>query len=203
MSNSLSRRRFMQCSTMLMGALAVGAMPLVGSLHAAENTQAGGKTLIVYFSRTGNTATVATYIQTIMGGDLIGLELAQPYPEDYKSVTDQAKRELKAGFKPPLATVVDNMHEYTQIFVGSPNWWKTIAPPVMTFLSSYDMTGKTIIPFMTHEGSGLGRSVADIKKLCPTATVLEGLAIRGTTFASAEPDVVAWINKLGLSPANE
>lgn len=201
MSNSLSRRRFIQYGTMLMGALSVGVVPLVRSLHAAEKLQVESKILIVYFSRTGNTATVATYIQTIMGGDMIGLELAQPYPEDYKSVTEQAKRELKAGFKPPLTTVVDTMHEYTQVFVGSPNWWGTIAPPVMTFLSSYDMAGKTIIPFMTHEGSGLGRSVADIKKLCPKATVLEGLAIRGTKFESAEPDVVAWLNKLGLSPA--
>lgn len=199
MSNNLSRRRFLRYSTLLMGALAVGGISPMNSAQAAAIPAQGANILIVYYSRTGNTATVAKYIQASVGGDLVALETVQPYPEAYRATTEQAKRELQSGYLPPLKTQISNIEAYTRIFVGSPNWWSTIAPPVMTFLSSYDMAGKILMPFMTHGGSGLARSVADIKKLCPKATVTEGLAIRGEKVVTAKPEVSKWLSSLGMA----
>jgi flavodoxin len=84
------------------------------------------------------------------------------------------------------------------IFIGSPIWWGTIAPPVAAFLSSHDLTGKTVIPFMTHEGSRMGHSVSDIKKLCPDSVVLDGLPIRGHRIREAQDEVKAWLRKIGI-----
>lgn len=199
MTNMFSRRRFLQHSTLLMGAVAAGTALHSTVLHAAEKPHQTGKTLIVYYSRTGNTATIAKYIQDSVGADMLALETVTPYPEEYRATTEQAKRELQSGYMPPLKTAIPDMAAYARVFVGSPNWWGTIAPPVMTFLSECDMSGKILIPFITHEGSGLARSGADIKKLCPTATLVAGLAIRGGKVKAAQPEVAAWLSKLGLA----
>lgn len=90
------------------------------------------------------------------------------------------------------------MDQYDIIFVGSPCWWATIAPPVATFLASSDLAGKTIVPFMTHEGSRMGHSEDDIRKLCPKSTVLKGLPIRGGSAASSESAVRKWLQELDL-----
>jgi hypothetical protein len=91
--------------------------------------------------------------------------------------------------------------EYDVIFVGSPNWWNTVAPPVLTFLQGEDLSGKAIFPFMTHEGTGLGRSVRDIAALSPDATVVEGLAIRGGEAGRAGMKIAQWLRKLGMELA--
>ena len=111
----------------------------------------------------------------------------------------QAKQELQSGYKPALKTRVDNIGAYDVILVGSPNWWNTVAPPVMTLLSEYDLSGKAIFPFITHEGTGLGRSAADLARLCPGATVVNGLAVRGGKVNSAQHEVAQWLHKLGLA----
>lgn len=92
---------------------------------------------------------------------------------------------------------IEHIKAYDVVFVGSPNWWGTVAGPVRTFLSEYDLAGKRIAPFITHEGSALGRSVADIKAFCPKAVVLDGLAVRGSRAASAQGEVAAWLRKIG------
>lgn len=166
---------------------------------AADN----GKALIVYYSRTGNTSEIAKMIQARLNCDIMELQTVNPYPEEYRATTEQAKRELEQGYRPPLQNKISNLDDYGVVFVGSPCWWGTVAMPVFTFLDEYDLSGKTICPFMTHEGSGLGRSVEDIKRLCPGSTVMEGLAIRGGSATEATEAMTgrvdAWLNKIGFS----
>ena len=136
-------------------------LPHVSSAYAA--TEGGAKALVVYYSRSGNTRAVAEAIHAAVGGDIVELQPVTPYPEAYRATTDQAKQELASGYKPPLKNRIEHIEAYDVVFVGSPNWWGTVAGPVRTFLSEYDLAGKRIAPFITHEGSALGRSVADIK----------------------------------------
>ncbi|MDK2963662.1 MAG: hypothetical protein PWQ29_1056 [Verrucomicrobiota bacterium] len=139
---------------------------------------------------------MARQIQTATGADLFEIIPAKLYPEAYQDVVDQAKEEINAGFHPELKTNIASVADYDVIFIGSPIWWGTIAPPVAAFLSSHDLTGKTVIPFMTHEGSRRGHSVSDIKKLCPNSTVLDGLPIRGHSVRNSQKEVTQWINKI-------
>jgi flavodoxin len=171
------------------------------------------KCLIAYFSRkgqnyvsgrlvdlkVGNTEVVANMIQKITGGDMFHIESVTAYPKEYTEATEVAKNELRAKARPKLTEQVENMGAFDVIFLGYPNWWGTMPMPVFTFLEDYDFSGKTIVPFCTHEGSGLGHSEKDIAKACPKATVLKGIAIHGTNASSAEPDVSSWIDELSIS----
>ena len=177
------------------------ASPAPTQLPKAEAAQAPAKTkkvLVTYFSRSGNTREMAEQIQKIMGGDIFEIQTVTPYPAENDSVIKQAKQELEAGFKPPIKAKVTNIKEYDVVFVGSPNWWNTIAPPVMTFLSEHDLSGKTIVPFITHAGSGLGRSATDIAKLAPKATMRDGLALWGKDVKSSQEQVAKWLQDLKL-----
>ena len=156
------------------------------------------KVLVTYFSRSGNTREMAQQIQKVMGGDIFEIQIVTPYPFEYNAVTKQAKQELESGFKPPIKEKVANIKEYDVVFVGSPNWWNTIAPPVMTFLSEHDLSGTTVVPFITHQGSGMGRSAADITKLAPQATLRDGLALWGRDVKSSQDEIVKWIRDLKL-----
>lgn len=168
------------------------------------------KCLIAYFSRegnnyvsgkivnlpVGNTKVVADMIRGIIGGDLFRIDTVKSYPRDYTETTDVAKKELNDNARPELSSHVENMDSYDVIFLGYPNWWGTMPMPVFTFLEEYDFSGKTIVPFCTHEGSGLGRSEKDIAKLCLDATLLKGLAIQGSRVSAAKKDVTDWLNEL-------
>jgi len=156
------------------------------------------KALTVYYSHSGNTRECANQIHQMVGGDIVELIPLEPYPEDYDAVVEQAKREIKAGHRPALRTRVENIDSYDVIFVGSPNWWNTVAPPVVTFLSEHDLSGKATVPFITHAGTALGRSAKDIAKLCPDTTVLEGLAVWGKDVRTAHTRVAEWLRKLGM-----
>lgn len=172
---------------------------LDGVKSFAQNSDKEKKILIVYYSlRNGNTRIIAEQIRKNVGGDLFRIETVNAYPPVYNDVTAQAKKELESGYRPPLKANVQNLDQYDVIYLGSPNWWNTIAPVVMTFLESHNFEGKTIIPFITHGGSRLGASVTDIKKLAPKANVLKGLPIREGSVNNAEPDVQRWLKDLGM-----
>ncbi|MDR2982360.1 MAG: NAD(P)H-dependent oxidoreductase [Puniceicoccales bacterium] len=156
------------------------------------------KMLIVYFSHSGNTRVIAEQIKATTGADICEIQTVTPYPSDYQTVVKQARKEIDAKYKPELKTKIENIGSYDVIFVGSPNWWATIAPPIATFLSSYDLSGKTVVPFITHEGSRMGRSVSDIKELAAKSTILNGLPVRGGSVKSAQNDVSAWLRQIGL-----
>jgi flavodoxin len=141
----------------------------------------------------GNTEVVARQIQETTGGDLFEIETIKQYPLDYYEATEVSKQELYDAIRPELATSVKDMSSYDVLYLGYPNWWGTMPMAVWTFLESYDFTGKTIIPFCTHEGSGLGNSERDIKRLCPSALVKKGLAIRGSSVKNALETVKKWI----------
>lgn len=144
------------------------------------------KVLVIYFSHSGNTRKVAQAIHEFVGGDISEIRPLEPYPNNYNAVVEQAKRELHSGYQPEIETGAVDVALYATIFVGSPNWWHTIAPPVISFLSQSDLSGKTIIPFVTHGGGGLGRSAVDIATLCPGSDVLESLSVYGADVSSAQ-----------------
>ena len=155
--------------------------------------------LVAYFSHSGNTREVARQIGEATGGDLFEIVPATPYPAEYQAVVDQGKKEIAAGVRPALKNPVGDLSQYDVIFVGSPCWWATIAPPVATFLTSCDLAGKTVVPFMTHEGSRMGRSEEDIRKLCAGATLLGGLPLRGGAVKDSRDVVRKWVQGLNLT----
>lgn len=158
------------------------------SLYGAEDI------LVVYFSRTGTTETVAKQIQQETGGNIFKIEIVNPYPEEYRATTEQARRELEQGYLPPLKRKIENLDEYDTIFLGYPIWWGTLPMPVFTFLSENDLSGKKIIPFATHQGSGLGRSVLDLIEEVPNADVeRKGIAVRGSI---SQQEISNWINEV-------
>lgn len=164
-----------------------------------SNTETKSKKILVaYFSHSGNTREIANQIHEKVGGDIFEIVTVNPYPTDYDTVVDQAKQEQADNYRPELARKVENMGSYDVVYVGYPNWWGTMPMAVFTFLEQYNFSGKTIIPFCTHEGSALGRSVNDITKLCPQSTILDGLAIRGSNVKTAQNEVSEWLRKLGM-----
>ncbi|PKP18032.1 MAG: flavodoxin [Bacteroidetes bacterium HGW-Bacteroidetes-22] len=165
----------------------------------APNTPGDIKMLIVYFSHSGNTREIANQIKNLTGADIFEIQPIDAYPESYNAVVAQAKKEISGNFKPKLKSMAGNIEIYEIIFIGSPNWWSTIAPPVATFLSVNKLEGKTIIPFITHEGSRMGRSASDIKKYCPGSTILEGLPIRESNAKGALRDIASWLQCLGFN----
>ncbi|MDP4183830.1 MAG: flavodoxin [Bacteroidota bacterium] len=157
------------------------------------------KILVAYFSHSGNTREIANQIHKKAGGDIFEIQPVKPYPNDYDAVVKQAQEEQAAHYKPVLKTKIENIKSYDVVFIGYPNWWGTIPPPVRTFLSTYDFSGKTIVPFCTHEGSGLGQSVKEISKLCPKSTILNGLAVRGSDVHKAQNEVSQWLHKIKIT----
>ena len=155
--------------------------------------------LVAYFSHSGNTREIANQIHESTGGDIFEIQTVDPYPGDYDKVVEIAKQEQKSAYRPALKIKVETMDSYNTVFVGYPNWWGTIPMAVFTFLEGYDFSGKTIVPFCTHEGSLLGRSVTDIAKLCPQSTLLEGLAVRGKDVKKAQNKVSQWLREMGMT----
>ena len=154
--------------------------------------------LVAYFSHSGNTREIANQIHKSVGSDIFEIQTVKPYPHDFDEVAKQAKQELDSGYIPELKTKIENIESYDLVFIGYPNWCCTIPAPVKTFLSQYDLSGKIIVPFCTNEGSGLGRSVSDISKLCPKSTLLDGVAIRGSVARNAQSKVSEWMRKIEI-----
>lgn len=146
--------------------------------RAAENYVNG---TIVSLEK-GNTEVAADIIQKLTGSDRFRIEQEKPYSSDYNECIAQAQRDQKNDIRPALKKFMESLDEYDVIYLGYPNYWSTMPMAVFTFLEHYDFNGKTIRPFCTHEGSGLGSSVRDIRKLCPGAKVEEGFAIRGGMY---------------------
>lgn len=167
------------------------------------------KCLAAYFSRkgknyvngsivnlsVGNTEAAAAMIQELTGCDMFHIDTTESYPVDYTETTEVAQQELRNNVRPELNSHVEDMDSYDVIFLGYPNWWGTMPMAVFTFLEEYDFSGKTIMPFCTHEGSGMGHSESDIKKLYKNANVQKGLSIRGSSVKGAKNDISRWLEK--------
>ncbi len=168
-----------------------GLTGLIFSTAIATTLQA--KPLIVYFSLTGNTQGIAEAIHQKVGGDIFRLEAAEPYPDDYKTQTEIAKKELAEGADRAIKAMPENLAQYDMVFVGSPVWWGTMATPVRTFLRQADLSGKKVIPFVTHGGGGTDESFADTAKLAKGATVeMNGWS----SFRGHKVGLNSWIDKV-------
>lgn len=164
-------------------------------------------TLIVFYSRAdenyvsgmlkqldiGNTEVAAGIIRELTDGELFKLEQVQAYSKDYNECIAEAQADQKRNARPELKRYPDTIEGYDTIYLGFPNYWGTMPMAVFTFLEHFDFDGKIIRPFCTHEGSGMGSSVNDIKRLCPGAKVEEGLAIRGSSVKNSKKDIENWI----------
>lgn len=158
--------------------------------------------LVAYFSHTGNTEVIAGMIAEQTGGDLFHVETTTVYPEEYNDLIAQARQEQDDDVRPELASSVADMDAYDTVFIGYPNWWGTMPMTMFTFLESYDFSGKTVVPFCTHEGSALGSSESDIAELLPDAELLDGLAVRGQTAQNRQDEareaVTDWLREGGF-----
>ena len=186
---------------------------LTGIIPAfAEETPA--HVLVVYFSHAGenynvgvieegNTAKMGKVIAEQLGADVFELVPVVPYPEDYDSCLDVATEEQRTDARPEYEGGIENWEQYDTVFIGYPIWWGEIPNIVYTFMEAYDFSGKTVIPFNTHEGSGQAHSQRDIEGLLTSATVLKGLAVRGTKAQNdadgTGTDVANWLKQIGLT----
>ena len=153
------------------------------------------RTLIVYFSWSGNTQNAANMIGEITGAKVVELELVKPYSSNYNKVLDEAQKDVNSGARPELKTKIENMEQYDTIIIGYPNWWATIPMPIATFLEEYDFSNKTIIPFCSHGGGGFGQSITDIAKLAPNSRIGEGLGIHYSGGSTLQADIITWLQK--------
>lgn len=161
-----------------------------------------GKTLIAYFSHTGNTHKVAQIIQNQVGGDLFEIQTVQPYPPGGDELTETARQQQNSNARPQLSTHVNNINDYDRVFIGYPNWLDNMPMAVYTFLEEHDMSGKTIIPFCTNGGSGLSGTPNIISSIQPNARVTEGLSVLSSNVDTCEQDVAAWLRTIGISQAS-
>lgn len=182
--------------------------------RAAAPGASGEDVLIVYLSRTDNTKAVAEIIHDEVGGTPVELKLKTPYPEDYDAIVAQVDRENETGYLPPLATQIEDMPRYETVFLGFPTWDMQLPPPMKSFLNQYALGGKTLIPFNTNGGYGVGSSFQDVKERAPEATVLEGftveggyekkgihLAIKGERKEEVRASVRKWLRSIDWLPA--
>ena len=184
--------------------------------HAQGNTSQttvmknSKKVLVVFFSRTGenysvgniekgNTHIIAEIIAKETGGKLFRIETVNPYPDEYKACVEIAKAEKESNARPEIKGEV-RVEDYDIIFLGYPNWWGDMPMAVYTFIEKHNWNGKTVVPFCTHEGSGLSGTERKLKDACKGATVSEGLAVKGTTAQNSQPQalktVQTWLKKV-------
>ena len=165
-----------------------------------QNNQEGesGKILVVYFSHTGNTENVANFIHQAVGGDIVKLETEEQYTDNYDELLDIAQEEQNENARPALSTKIDNIDEYDTIFLGYPIWWGDMPMAIYTFLDEYDLSGKTIAPFVTSGGSGLSGTPNDIQDEEPEANVTEGLSVRDSNSENSQSAVNSWLSEIGF-----
>lgn len=161
------------------------------------------KVLIVYFSHTGNTRTIAGYIHDTVKSDLVEIQTTDTYTDDYDTLLAQIREEVTSGYCPPLTTNIENISSYDVVFVGYPIWVETAAPPIRSFLMTHDLAGKTVVPFCTSGTSSAEASDRLVRSLCPQSTVLEGIQIRRGTYDTAYERVVAWLQKIDIVRPND
>ena len=169
--------------------------------EASQEESVVGKTLVVYFSATGNTESAANYIAQATGGDLFELEPAEPYTDEdlnYNNDNSRVSREHEDESLRDVelvADTVENWDDYDTVFIGYPIWWGIAAWPVDSFVEANDFTGKTVIPFATSASSGLGQSGELLAELAGTGDWQEGQRFRSSV---SEEDIQAWVDDLGL-----
>jgi flavodoxin len=184
---------------------------LISSCSKGQESVKDKRILIVYLSRTNNTRAIAQIIQKNVGGDLVAIELQKPYPADYKTTVDQVAKENETGYLPPLKTKIDSIEKYDLVFIGFPTWGMQLPPPIKSFLKQYQLKWKTVIPFNTNAGYGIGSSFDKLKELTPDSKILDGFTIKGgierdgvlfvmegEKEAEAKDQIKRWLKKISM-----
>ena len=209
------KKRLIGSNAVMFGGIAIAIKRIIAlcivllvSFNLCAKNMDNPKILIVYYSWSSNTRAMANEIKSIVGGDIFEIKPVKPYPTEYKKCTEQAKDEINKKFRPKIVGEVKDFQKYDVIFIGSPNWWGTIAPPVGTFLTDYNFSGKKVIPFCTHGGGGEQDVFTDMKKMLPNSDVLQGLEVyckyekglpvMGGSSYNSENAVEKWIKELNI-----
>ena len=198
----------MSCSQQKANA-SVNNQPEGAVTNEVKQAKVDGKALVIFFShagdnysvgniKVGNTKRVADFISEITGAEQFEVVAEKNYDLPYNDLIKVAKDEQNNGELPAFKGGIDNLDQYDTIYIGSPIWWGTFPQVMFTFFKQYDLNGKVIVPFTTHEGSGLGRCVTDLKNAYPRADVKKGLAVRGSDAANSKSRVEKWLKELGL-----
>lgn len=146
----------------------------------------------------GNTEKVAHFIQEQVGGDMFSIIVDEPYSSDYDECLDRASDEPAQQARPIIVDTVENMDEYDVIFLGYPNWWSSCPMAIFSFIESYDLSNKTIIPFCAHGTGGLGRSIEDLQDALPHSTLLDAFGVYRPDTDSCQDDVNQWLSDIGM-----
>jgi len=154
--------------------------------------------LIAYYSWSGNTRKIAILIEHETGGTLFEIEPVQPYTTDYRAAVAQAKEEIQAGFRPELKAMPEITSD-TVVFLGSPIWWHTMAPPLATFIERLNLNRKTVVPFHTHGGGGVGSFEEDIAKMCPNSKITTGFGAYNSGGSETRAQIGSWLSSIGIS----
>lgn len=183
------------------GSVLIAYFSMPEDVDPAGADAVSGASIVVRNGRhLGNTQYVAQIIQEAVGGDLFRIETVQQYPLDHEPLVDQASDEKAASARPELSTHIENLEQYDTILIGYPNWWGDLPMPLYTFLEEYDLSGKTIIPFITHGGSRASRTVETISNLQPNAAVWDDpLVLSRNDVANSADQVTAWAERLNLN----
>ena len=187
-----------------------------------ENVNADSKILIAYFTwadntqvddpssvdvdastsasvlSPGNTEKIANFIHEQVGGDMFYIVVDEPYSSDYDECLNRASDELSQQVRPAIVDTVENMNEYDVIFLGYPNWWSSCPMAIFSFIESYDLSNKTIIPFCAHGTGGLGRSVEDLQDALPNSTILDAFGVYRPDIDNCQDDVNQWLFDIGM-----
>ncbi len=182
----------------MLGALLTFPLASVAAAASKSGARPDRKDLVVYFSRSGNTRVIAGQIHRARDTELFEIEPAKPYPEDYKQTVEQATRERDTGFEPALKSTLPDLGSYGMIFLGFPIWGGTAPPAIRSFLSQHDLSGKTLFPFITHGGYGLGNSLAVLAQHAPRARLAEGLTIEADQERRTLNTVTQWLGTIPL-----
>ena len=168
--------------------------------QSQPEAEAASASLVVYFSWSGNTESVANEIQAQTGADIFEITPAEPYTDDYNTLLDVAQEEQANEARPAIAGTVENFDQYDVVYLGYPNWWGDMPMILYSFFDEYDFSGKTIVPFNTHGGSGFSNTINTIAELEPGATTdREGFTVSRNTVQDAEPDIIAWLETSGYT----
>ena len=179
-----------------------GAEPTEEENSAASGGAAGTGSeaaLVVYFSWSGNTESVASEIQKQTGADIFRLVPEEPYTDDYDTLLEVAEKEQRDDARPEISGSIDHFDDYRVVYLGFPIWWGDMPMILYSFLDDYDLSGKTIVPFVTSGGSGFSGAIQTIEGLEPEAEVLKGLSLGSTEAAEPGSAVSDWLKELGLA----